>query len=63
MLIYGVEFKECAHLFIDPRPFRRFHLQEKTLRACLKIELNYIIEVKCCLQDRCVRLKLGKSTI
>jgi len=37
MLIYGVEFNECARLFVDPLPFRRFHLQEITLNTCLTI--------------------------
>ena len=37
MLICGVEFNECARLFIDPRTFRRFNLQEITLDTCLTI--------------------------
>jgi hypothetical protein len=32
MLIFRVEFNEFARLFIDPRPFRRFHLQEKNTK-------------------------------
>jgi hypothetical protein len=37
VLIYGVVFNECAHLFIDLTPFLRFHLQEITLKTCLTI--------------------------